>query len=58
MVDEFYCVLRFSPPSQWAEQIRVQSEFKFKFSSEANVHILAGYVLHWAFDKMLDHGSS
>ena len=26
--------------------------------TEANVHILAGYVLPWVFDKMPDHGSS
>ena len=49
----------FSPPSQWVEQIRLLSEFKFKLSFRS-IHILAEYILPWVFDKMPEgvHGSS
>ena len=31
-IDRRWVLLRFSPPSQWAEQIRVLSQFRFKLS--------------------------
>ena len=55
MVDEFY--RSFHHPNGKSKSACYRSS-NSNYRSEANVYILAEYVLPWVFDKMPDHGSS
>ena len=55
MVDEFYCAFHQNPTGQGKSVCYRGSDSNYR--SEANVHILAGYVSPWVLDKMPDHGS-